>query len=176
MKPGFLAASLLLTASALCACSGDAEDAPAPAQPDQQLVQQMKLAIAELEKRPEHGEGELTIQHLLVGVAGALPNVKRTESEAEGLAADLYARAKGGEDFDTLVKNFTDDEHPGIYTMSLTVSDQPKVYRRDEMTVAAFGDVAWRLAVGELGVAPYDGDVPGKPKSPYGYHVIKRLK
>jgi parvulin-like peptidyl-prolyl isomerase len=35
--------------------------------------------------------------------------------------------------------------------------------------VAAFGDVAWRLDVGEFGVAPFD------PKdSPYGWHIIQR--
>ena len=37
--------------------------------------------------------------------------------------------------------------------------------------VAAFGDVGFKLDVGEVGMAPYD---PAKSK--YGWHIIKRLK
>lgn len=37
--------------------------------------------------------------------------------------------------------------------------------------VPGFGNVGWRLQPGEIGVAPYDAK-----KSPYGWHIIKRLK
>jgi parvulin-like peptidyl-prolyl isomerase len=44
------------------------------------------------------------------------------------------------------------------------------LFKRSGM-VAAFGDVGWRLEVGEYGVAPFDART-----SPYGWHIIKRLK
>ena len=37
--------------------------------------------------------------------------------------------------------------------------------------VAGFGDVGWRLQVGEVGVAPFHSR-----KSPYGWHIIKRVQ
>ena len=44
----------------------------------------------------------------------------------------------------------------------------PRAYSQ---TVPAFGNVGFKLAVGEIGIADYD------PKtSPFGYHVIKRVE
>jgi parvulin-like peptidyl-prolyl isomerase len=37
--------------------------------------------------------------------------------------------------------------------------------------VPAFGEVGFALAPGEIGMAPYDAR-----KSPYGWHIIKRLE
>lgn len=37
--------------------------------------------------------------------------------------------------------------------------------------VAGFGNVGFRLKVGEIGVAPWH-----EKDSPYGWHVIKRVK
>jgi parvulin-like peptidyl-prolyl isomerase len=37
--------------------------------------------------------------------------------------------------------------------------------------VPAFGDVGFQLDAGQVGMASYDRD-----KSPYGWHIIKRLK
>ena len=92
--------------------------------------------------------------------------------EAEQLAAELYAQIKGGAEFDALVKEHTDDAHPGIYGMTMKgEGDQKKgVYKRSGM-VGAFGDVGWRLDVNQVGVAPYH-----PRNSPYGWHIIKRLK
>jgi hypothetical protein len=45
-----------------------------------------------------------------------------------------------------------------------------QVYPRDRM-VPAFGDVGFPLAVGEIGLAEHD-----QQKSPYGWHVIKRVE
>jgi len=43
--------------------------------------------------------------------------------------------------------------------------------------VLGFGDVAWRLAVGEVGVMRYDGErFDVEARSPFGYHLVKRLE
>ena len=78
----------------------------------------------------------------------------------------------GGADFDSLVKEQTDDSHPGIYgmTMSGGGDQSQKIYARSGM-VPAFGNVGWKLAVGEVGVAPFSSG-----ESPYGWHIIKRLE
>ncbi|NOT31342.1 MAG: hypothetical protein HOP15_12925 [Planctomycetes bacterium] len=150
--------------------------AGAAAETPEELVRRMLATIAEQSARPEHGASEVTIQHLLVGVSGGVAGITRAPLEAEGLAAELLARAQNGEDFDLLVKNHTDEVHPGIYTLSALHADPPRVYARAGMVVG-LGDLAWRLEVGELGVAPYDGGIPGHtPKSPRGYHLVKRLK
>lgn len=118
---------------------------------------------------PEHIE----VQHLLVGFQGTLPGkpITRTQAEAKALAYELLEKARKGEDFDALVKKHTDDAHPGIYGMSNNgVTPAGGEYPRNRM-VAAFGDVGFKLKVGQFGIADHD------PKtSPFGYHIIKRTK
>jgi hypothetical protein len=118
---------------------------------------------------PEH----IQVQHILVGFAGTLPgkNITRSQEEAKKLAYDILARANKGEDFDALVKQNTDDAYPGTYGMAnLGVQAAQGEYPRDRM-VAAFGNVGFKLKVGEIGIADFD-----KTTSPFGYHVIKRVK
>lgn len=131
----------------------------------------MGVATDELMARPEHAEAQVTVQHVLVGVTHPrLPAVQRTPAEAEVLAAEVLGRIRAGEDFDLLVKLHTDDSHPGIYTMALAGRQPPETFGRSDMA-ASFGDVAWRLAVGEVGVARHD-----PARSEFGYHIIKRLR
>ena len=120
-------------------------------------------------KEPDH----ITIQHVLIGFAGSVPgkNITRTPDEAKKLAEEILARAKKGENFDELVKKYTDDAAPGIYSMSNKgVAPLEGEYPRDRM-VPAFGDAGFPLQVGEFGMASYD-----KAKSPFGWHIVKRLK
>ena len=120
-------------------------------------------------KEPDH----ITIQHVLIGFNGSVPgkNVTRTQDEARKLAEEILARARKGEDFEGLVKQYTDDAAPGIYSMSNKgVAPSAGEYPRERM-VPAFGDAGFPLQVGEFGMAPYD-----KVKSPYGWHIVKRLK
>jgi len=169
------AAGLLLFLAPLAACSDDAPPPPDPAAPSsEELVRRMYAVVDEVAARVEDPVEEVTFQHLLVGVG---QDFGRSPGEAEELAASLFARARAGEDFDLLVKNHTNDVHPGIYTLTRGVGDPPRTYARDGM-VPGLGDVAWRLALDELGVSPYDGSgIPGRPaKSPLGFHILKRLK
>jgi parvulin-like peptidyl-prolyl isomerase len=125
-------------------------------------------SAAERPKEPEM----VTVQHILVSFKGKTKKpVTRKKAEAETLAKSLMDRIAKGEDFDALVKAHTDDSYPGIYT--LTNDGVPVTsgsFTREQMAMS-FGDVAFSLAVGEVGMAKYDGF-----KSPYGWHIIKRLE
>ena len=113
------------------------------------------------------------IQHILIGFDGSLPGkvVKRTQSEAEVLAATVFERAKKGEAFDALVKEFSDDQVPGIYGMSNKgISPEGAEFPREQM-VPGFGDIAFSLNKGDIGIANFDAKA-----SPFGWHIIKRLK
>lgn len=116
----------------------------------------------------------ITVQHILVGFEGSVPgkSITRSQAEAGELAAELLERAQKGEDFDGLVKEYTDDSHPGIYKMANfgQTADMQKVFARERM-VRAFGDVGFPLEVGEVGLAEYDPET-----SQYGWHLIKRVE
>jgi peptidyl-prolyl cis-trans isomerase D len=129
------------------------------------------IEAVELDAEPQRVE----VQHILISFKGAIPDdrVTRTREEAEALAKDIFARAKANEDFDALVKEYTDDQHPGIYRMSnigISPDAVSKEYPREKM-VKAFGDVSFSLKVGEIGMTHYDPTA-----SKYGWHIIKRLK
>lgn len=122
-------------------------------------------------KEPDY----IAVQHILIGFQGSVPgkNITRSKEEAQKLAEDLFARAKAGEDFGELVKQYTDDSYPGIYKMAnrgVAGDAASGVYPREQM-VAAFGDVGFPLQVGEVGLASYDPQ-----KSFYGWHIIKRVE
>jgi PPIC-type PPIASE domain len=140
-------AGLFLLVSASLACGGQARSAPEP--------------------------DKVVVQHLLVSFAGKLPGkvIARTQSQARDLVHKLLERARAGEDFDALVKQYTDDQHPGVYTM-MNLGGAPGVgeYGREQM-VPGFGDASFHLQVGEIGVCDYDG-----VRSPFGYHIIKRIQ
>jgi hypothetical protein len=115
----------------------------------------------------------IQVQHVLVGFSGSVPGkrITRTQEEARTLAYDILKRAQGGADFNALVREHTDDSPPGIYGMSNRgVAAAQGEFPREGM-VAAFGNVGFALPVGGYGVADFD-----PRSSPFGYHVIKRLK
>jgi peptidyl-prolyl cis-trans isomerase C/foldase protein PrsA len=144
-----MVALLTITALTLSACGGDAATAT-PAGPAQHI----------------------TVQHILISFQGAGTAATRTQAEAKTLATDIFDRAKKGEDFDKLVTDFTDDSPPGIYKMANSgiAPTEADEYSRDGM-VPAFGNVGFALNVGEIGMADYDPTT-----SPYGWHIIKRIK
>ncbi|MEM7474361.1 MAG: peptidylprolyl isomerase [Planctomycetota bacterium] len=121
----------------------------------------------------------ITVQHCLISFEG-IPNVSslRTREEAEALANDLFEKAKAGEDFDKIVKKHTDDSAPGIYRMANygqksdmnSIVPSKQIHPRNGM-VPAFGNTGFPLEVGEYGLAEHD-----PRNSPYGWHIVKRLK
>jgi hypothetical protein len=121
----------------------------------------------------------IQVQHILIGFKDAVgfqgsPPPKaanRTQAQAKTLAYDLLNQAKSGADYDKLVADNTDDSPPGIYGMANTgVQPAQGEYSRAGM-VPAFGNVGFSLKVGEIGMADYDPTT-----SPFGYHIIKRIK
>jgi hypothetical protein len=118
---------------------------------------------------PQH----VQVQHILIGFAGSVPGkaISRSKEEAKTLAYEVLERARKGESFDELVRKYTDDSPPGIYGMSGTgVAPAAGEYSRDGM-VAAFGNVGFSISPGNIGIADYDATA-----SPFGWHIIKRLK
>jgi hypothetical protein len=120
--------------------------------------------------RPEHTDTSVEVAHILVAFEGVprIPIKGRTRDQAEQLAADLLARVQAGEDFEAVRVAHTDDQ--GGTTYKLSTNNKPGTSKRSQM-VKGFGDVSWRLGVGEIGVAPHD-----EVASPFGWHIIKRLE
>jgi len=125
------------------------------------------------------------VQHVLVGFGRAagyrgrrIPPraLKRRQEKAESLAQEIFSRAKGGADFTELVRIYSDDQiapgttTPGVYTL---VEGRPAGQGESPRSgmVKGFGDMAFGLGVGDVGLVPYaEGD------SPFGFHIIKRLE
>ena len=118
-------------------------------------------------KEPDH----IQVAHILISFAGAGTEATRSKADAEKLANDVLARAKKGEDFQQLIKELSDDPGEGIYGMSNhKVRPERGEYERQGM-VPAFGDVGFKLAVNGIGMSAFDPRT-----SPFGWHIIKRLK
>ena len=123
-------------------------------------------------KKPTEPD-RVVVQHILIGFNKSVrgKKIERTKKEAQKLAYDLLERLEAGEDFDALVKEYTNDKYPGI--MSLTNTNAPM--RSDSRTrgevVLGFGDLSFRLEVGEIGIVDYSYS-----SSPFGWHIIKRLE
>jgi parvulin-like peptidyl-prolyl isomerase len=115
----------------------------------------------------------VVVQHILIAFKKSLPNKKldRTKKEAQALALELLERAGAGEDFDALVKEYTNDRHPGIYKLTNKGAPLMSGARSREDMVPNFGRISFSLEVGEIGMAKYH---PGN--SPFGWHIIKRLE
>ena len=131
------------------------------------------LLVASAGWAAEEEPDRVTVQHMLIGYKRSVRGKKldRTKTEARALAESLYERALAGEDFDALVKEYTDDSYPGIYPMTNQgVPRRSDARQRSEMAIG-FGDVAFSLEIGEVGFCKQHG-----AKSPYGWHIIKRLE
>lgn len=127
--------------------------------------------------RPDKVAGEpatVTVKHVLIAFKGANRSTQtRSKEEAEKLTYEILGRAKNGEDFDKLMKEFSNDPGGGTYTMSnngVTPNEDAGEMARANM-VPAFGDVSFRISVDEIGVAEYDPQASG-----FGWHIIKRIK
>ena len=79
------------------------------------------------------------------------------KAEAEKKANEILERAKNGEDFDALIKEYNED--PGME------SNQDGYFFTDGEMVSEFGDATKSIEPGEITMC----------KSDYGYHIIKRL-
>ena len=124
------------------------------------------LESAEILARPAE-PGTVRVQHVLIGWKDAPANKQRpgdprakerTKEAADKLALDILAKAKAGDDFAKLMKEFSED--PGS-------KDNARAYEvsADVPLVEPFKNLSMRLKEGEVGLV----------KSPFGWHVIKRV-
>ena len=84
---------------------------------------------------------------------------KRTKAEAEAEVKSLVAQLQGGADFDTLMKQHSEDTSSAASGRPMTVTPEAKL-------VIEFRQMGLRLKVGEFGVVQSD----------YGFHIIKRVE
>lgn len=123
----------------------------------------LDAAIAKLMARAEQPVEGITLQHVLIAFQGAkAASVSRTKAEARKLVEKVLLEARSGVNFKDLMQMYSTDPGPGEYAMT-------KAGRKG--MVPGFGNVGFRLKVDEIGVAPYD-----PVDSPFGWHVIKRVK
>ncbi len=129
----------------------------------------------------ESGEpAYITVQHCLISFRGTRTKATRSIEQAESLARDLFEKVQAGADFDEIVKKYTDDNltgdsPPGIYHMAnhgfpVGQVDGEQIFARGTMA-SAFGKTGFTLEVGQYGLAEYH-----EIMSPFGWHIIKRIK
>lgn len=102
-------------------------------------------------------------RHVLVAWRGserAAPTITRTKEEARARAEDVLRRARGGEDFAALARQFSDE--PGASTGGGDLG----VFGRGQM-VPPFEQAVFALETGAI------SDVV---ETSFGYHVIKRTQ
>jgi len=138
------------------------------------MVLMIPLVISLLWMSCKKEPDRVTVQHILISFKGSIPKdtVTRTMEEAEKLANEIFERAKNGEDFEALVKEYTDDSYPGVYKMSNfdVDADLDQGESSRAKMVGEFGDVSFKLSVNEIGMAQFSPE-----RSKYGWHIIKRL-
>jgi len=138
------------------------------------LSQKAKRLAAEQRARRAAEPDYVVVQHILIAFQGSITQkrVTRTREQAEVMAFGILQRAQEGEDFDSLVKSYSDAEYPGIYKIANT-GILPAITKEEHARmkmVRSFGNVSFSLKVGEIGMAKYE-----PIDCPYGWHIIKRL-
>jgi peptidyl-prolyl cis-trans isomerase D len=84
---------------------------------------------------------------------------KRTKAEAETEVRALVKQIQGGADFDTLMKQSSEDSGSAASARAFTVTP-------DAQLVIEFRQLSYRLKLDEVGVVQSD----------FGFHIIKRIE
>jgi NIMA-interacting peptidyl-prolyl cis-trans isomerase 1 len=114
---------------------------------------------------PSANDGSIGAVHLVVTfkdtAMGTHQHVTRTKEEARQRAGEALARARKGEDFSALVREYSDEPSSDQWQKGVLAS-----FRKAE-ALPGFGDAAFALKVGEVSDLVETG---------LGFHVIKRTR
>ena len=152
------------------------QDNPANFPAANEQIAKLREDAASLMEREEHDAERVKVQHFVIARYMSAPDGRHKilqPEEAEAKAAELYVKVLEGADFTATVEANTYDALQGNPTgaYELVVNDSELKGPKRKGMIPAFGDAAWRLEVGEVGVVLYD-----QARSWYGYHIIKRLE
>lgn len=136
------------------------EAPPAPTGPEPTSTEIAPGVTAEAPRIASTNVDRMYARHVLVmyqGAVSAKPNVKRTRDEARALAEQVLAKAKAGENFAQLAREYSDDgsAERGGYLGGFGKGVMVEPF---EMAVRS-------LAIGQISAVV---------ESPFGFHVIKR--
>ncbi len=124
----------------------------------EKMIVDKMISEDEIREAFEKQKEEVRASHILIAYAGARGSqVKRSKDDAQKLAAELAKRAKAGEDFTGLAKQYSDD---------------PSVKRNN----GDLGYFTWGRMVPEFQKAAFAmkvGEISDPVESSYGFHVIK---
>lgn len=151
-------------ALALLSACGKSQDPAAPPAPPAKKERPASVAGGE--------PAVVEVKHVLIAFKG-IEGIEATRSreEAESLAYEVLGRARKGEEFETLMA--LSDDKPGQPSYVMTndgIEPEPGETSRRRM-IPAFGDLSFKMSVGEIGLIPYD-----PVSSPYGFHIVKRIR
>jgi len=157
-----LALALLLPLTA-CASLTEPGDGAPPSAPPEPVAAADAPSPEAAAPTPPPPEATVAASHVLIQYKGSLragPTITRTKEEAKKLAAEVMAKAKKGQDFGGLAKQYSDE--PGAKERAGSLGK----FGKGQM-VKPFEDAAFALQ---------PGDVSGVVETDFGFHVIKRTE
>ncbi|HKY35893.1 MAG TPA: peptidylprolyl isomerase [Polyangiaceae bacterium] len=113
---------------------------------------------------PPEAEPSIAASHVLIQYKGSMraaPTITRSKEEAKKLATEVLGKAKKGQDFAGLAKQYSDE--PGAKDRAGALGK----FQKGAM-VKPFADAAFALKPGELS--------PDVVETQFGFHVIKRTE
>lgn len=145
----------------VASCGGAAPKTAAPRDTAPEVQPSAVISSDILAREPTTNVAQ--VKHILIGWSGLEPHDaradKRTKAEAETQVRALVEQLAGGADFDSLMKQWSED--PGS-------AESARAYRvsPDAQLVIEFRQLGLRLKVNEVGVVQSD----------FGFHIIKRVE
>lgn len=157
---GVVVATLLGASLAACASLTEPGNGAPPPEPAPAPAEAAEPAAAPPAPEPEP---TVAASHVLIQYKGSMragPNVTRSKDEAKKLATEVMNKAKKGEDFAALAKQYSDEPGAKDRAGALGKFTKPQM-------VKPFADAAFALKPGEIS---------NLVETDFGFHVIKRTE
>lgn len=156
-----LALLILLPLTGCASLTEPGQGAPPPAPPERTAEAPAPEAAPTPPAPPP--EASVGASHVLIQYKGSLragPTITRSKDEAKKVAAEVRAKAKKGQDFAGLAKQFSDEPGAKERAGNLGKFTKPQM-------VKPFADAAFALK---------PGDISEVVETDFGFHVIKRTE